>query len=343
MTSAHAPAPTTPTTPTTTALSSAPALRTAGRVAGRAGRAASVLLLVTVAALALPHLMPGSPALAALGPTATPEQVAAYEARLGLDDNVLAAAWRWLGDALHGDLGHSLSTGAAVTAELSDRIPVTLELFVAAQLVALGLALPVALYSAWRPGGAVDRIATAGAFVWLAVPGFVLGLVLIWLAAVQLRILPATGWTPFTEDPLDNLRHLVLPALTLGLTEAAVFTRTLRGQLIDTLDQTYVAAARSRGMGTVRLLLRRALRPSSLPLVTLVGIGIGMSLGGSVLVESLFAVPGVGTLAASAIAGRDFPVVQAVVVVSAVGVVAATVAVDLLYRTVDPRIADERR
>ncbi|WP_406209614.1 ABC transporter permease [Kitasatospora sp. NBC_01560] len=317
-------------------------LRLAGR-AGQAGRAAAVLLLVTVAALALPHVLPGSPALAALGPTATPEQVAAYDAELGLDRNVLTATWHWIGAALHGDLGHSLATGAAVTAELADRIPVTLELFVTAQLVALGVALPVALWSAWRPGGAVDRIATAGAFVWLAVPGFVLGLLLIWIAAVQLRILPATGWTAFTDDPLDNLRHLVLPALTLGLTEAAVFTRTLRSQLLDTLDQPYIAAARSRGMGTVRLLLCRALRPSSLPLVTLVGIGVGTSLGGSVLVESLFAVPGVGSLAAGAINGRDFPVVQAVVVVSAVAVVAATFAVDLLYRTIDPRIAHEHR
>ncbi|MFD4941389.1 ABC transporter permease [Streptomyces sp. NPDC058239] len=311
--------------------------------AGRLGRAAAVLLLVTLAALTLPHLMPGSPAVAALGPTATPEQITAYEAKLGLDENVLAATWRWLGDALHGNLGHSLSTGAPVTTELADRIPVTLELFVAAQLVALCLALPVALLSAWRPGGPVDRIATAGAFVWLAVPGFVLGLLLIWIAAVQLRILPATGWTPFTEDPAENLRHLVLPALTLGLTEAAVFTRTLRGQLLDTLDQTYVAAARSRGMGTARLLLRRALRPSSLPLVTLIGIGIGTSLGGSVLVETLFGVPGVGSLAAGSINARDFPVIQAVTVVSAAAVVAATLAVDLLYRKLDPRIAHDHR
>ncbi|MCX4679328.1 ABC transporter permease [Streptomyces sp. NBC_01433] len=307
------------------------------------GRAAAVLLLVTLAALTLPHLMPGSPALAALGPTATPEQVTAYEAQLGLDENVLSATWRWLGDALHGDLGLSLSTGTPVTTELADRIPVTLELFVAAQLVALCLAVPVALLSAWRPGGPVDRIATAGAFVWLAVPGFVLGLLLIWIAAVQLRILPATGWTPFAEDPAGNLRHLVLPALTLGLTEAAVFTRTLRGQLLDTLDQTYVSAARSRGMGTARLMLRRALRPSSLPLVTLIGIGVGTSLGGSVLVETLFGVPGVGSLAAGSINARDFPVIQAVTVVSAAAVVAATLAVDLLYRKLDPRIAHGHR
>ncbi|MFE7331656.1 ABC transporter permease [Streptomyces sp. NPDC057565] len=311
--------------------------------AGRLGRAVAVLLLVTLAALTLPHLMPGSPAVAALGPTATPEQITAYEAKLGLNENVLAATWRWLGDALHGNLGHSLSTGVPVTTELADRIPVTLELFVAAQLVALCLALPVALLSAWRPGGSVDRIATAGAFVWLAIPGFVFGLLLIWIAAVQLRILPATGWTPFTEDPAENLRHLVLPALTLGLTEAAVFTRTLRGQLLDTLDQTYVAAARSRGMGTARLLLRRALRPSSLPLVTLIGIGIGTSLGGSVLVETLFGVPGVGSLAAGSINARDFPVIQAVTVVSAAAVVAATLAVDLLYRKLDPRIAHDHR
>ncbi|MER5988420.1 ABC transporter permease [Streptomyces sp. NPDC001787] len=313
------------------------------RAAAPLGRAVAVLLLVTLAALTLPHLMPGSPALAALGPTATPEQITAYEARLGLDENVLSATWRWLGDALHGDLGQSLSTGAPVTGELADRIPVTLELFVAAQLVALCVAVPVALFSAWRPDGPVDRIATAGAFVWLAVPGFVLGLLLIWIAAVQLRILPATGWTPFGEDPLGNLRHLVLPALTLGLTEAAVFTRTLRGQLLDTLDQTYISAARSRGMGTARLMLRRALRPSSLPLVTLIGIGVGTSLGGSVLVETLFGVPGVGSLAAGSINARDFPVIQAVTVISAAAVVAATLAVELLYRTLDPRIAHGHR
>ncbi|GAA4956896.1 ABC transporter permease [Yinghuangia aomiensis] len=320
-----------------------PGSRTVLRHAGRTGRAAAVLLLVTVAALGLPHLMPGSPAIAALGPTATPEQISAYDAQLGLDRNVFAATWQWIGDALHGDLGHSLSTGAAVTTELADRVPVTLELFLAAQLVALGIAVPVALLSAWRPGGSFDKIATVVTFGWLAVPGFALGLLLIWVAAVHLRILPATGWTPFTEDPAENLRYLVLPALTLGLPEAAVFTRTLRGQLIDTLDQPYIAAARGRGMGTSRLLLRRALRPAGLPLVTLVGIGIGTSLGGSVLVESLFAVPGVGSLVSAAIVGRDFPVVQAVLVVSAAGVVAATFAVDLLYRTLDPRIAHEHR
>lgn len=181
------------------------------------------------------------------------------------------------------------------------------------------------------------------AFVWLAIPGFVLGLVLIYLAAVQWRVLPATGWTSLTDDPAGNLRHLVLPALTMGLTEAAIFTRTLRGQLMDTLDQTYINAARGRGLGTARLLLRRALRPSSLPLVTLIGIGFGMALGGSVLVEPLFAVPGMGSLAATAINGRDFPVIQAIVIVTAVGVVVATLAVDLLYRRIDPRIAHDHR
>ncbi|MBD0707065.1 hypothetical protein BU197_01110 [Streptomyces sp. CBMA291] len=311
--------------------------------AARAGRALAVLLLVAVTALALPHLMPGSPAIAALGITATPEQIAVFESGLGLDRNVFAATVDWLGAALHGDLGHSLTSGNAVTTELAHRIPVTLEVFLAAQVVALAVAVPVALLSAWRPDGVIDRIATAGAFVWLAVPGFVLGLFLIYLTAVQLRILPATGWVPFGEDPVENLRHLALPALTLGLTEAAIFTRTLRGQLLDTLDQTYIAAARSRGMGTARLLLRRALRPSSLPLVTLLGIGIGTSLGGSVLVETLFAVPGVGSLASAAIISRDFPVIQAVMVVCATGVVLATLGVDLLYRKLDPRIAHDHR
>ncbi|MGR7000142.1 ABC transporter permease [Yinghuangia aomiensis] len=285
----------------------------------------------------------GLPALAALGPTATPDQISAYDDRIGMGDNVFAALGHWLGNAVHGDLGRSLLNDVPVATELGNRIPVTLELFLVAQVVALAVAIPVALRSAWKPGGIFDRVATTGAFVALAAPGFVLGLLLIYVAAVQLRMLPATGWVPFTDDPVENLRHLVLPALTLGLTEAAVFTRTLRAQLVDTLDQPYIAAARSRGMPVRRLLLRRALRPSSLPLVTLVGLGIGTSLGGSVLVETLFAVPGIGSLVSTAIAGRDFPVLQAVIVVAATGVVVATLAVDLLYRRLDPRIAHDRR
>ncbi|MDI2125672.1 ABC transporter permease [Yinghuangia seranimata] len=313
------------------------------RASLRVARAAAVLFTVALGAAALPRLMPGSPALAALGPGATPEQVAAYNDRVGMDENVLAALWQWLTDAVHGDLGRSLLNDVPVATELGDRIPVTLELFLTAQIVALAVAVPVALRSAWKPGGVFDRVATTGAFVVTAAPGFVLGLLLIYVAAVQMRVLPATGWVRFTDDPVENLRHLVLPALTLGLTEAAVFTRTLRVQLMDTLDQPYIAAARGRGMSTRRLLTRRALRPSSLPLVTLVGLGIGTSLGGSVLVETLFAVPGIGSLVATAIAGRDFPVLRAVIVVSAAGVVAATLAVDLLYRRLDPRIADARR
>ncbi|MGC0415593.1 ABC transporter permease [Embleya sp. AB8] len=311
--------------------------------AARTARTAAVLLVIATGAVALPHLMQGSPAIAALGPSATPEQITAYDARIGLDENVFAALGHWLGNALHGDLGRSLINNVPVTTELANRVPVTLELFLAGQLVALAVAVPIALASAWRPGGLLDRTATTVTFVSLAAPGFVLGLLLIYVCAVQLRVLPATGWVPFTEDPAQNLRHLVLPALTLGLTEAAVFTRTLRAQLMDTLDQPYITAARSRGMGTRRLLVRRALRPSSLPLVTLVGIGIGTSLGGSVLVETLFAVPGIGSLVAGAINSRDFPVLQAVIVVSATGVVLATLVVDLLYRRLDPRIAHDHR
>lgn len=317
--------------------------RTIARAALRVARAAAVLVLVALGAAALPHLMPGNPALAALGPTATPEQIDVYNSRIGMGDNVFAVFGSWLSDAVHGDLGRSLLNDVPVTTELANRIPVTLELFLCAQVVALAVAVPVALRSAWKPGGVFDRVATTGAFVALAAPGFVLGLLLIYLGAVQLRVLPATGWVSFTDDPVQNLRHLVLPAVTLGLTEAAVFTRTLRAQLMDTLDQPYIAAARSRGMPVRKLLMRRALRPSSLPLVTLVGLGIGTSLGGSVLVETLFAVPGIGGLVATAVAGRDFPVLQAVIVVSAAGVVVATLAVDLLYRRLDPRIAHDRR
>lgn len=307
----------------------------------RGGRALVVLALLGLVTMALPSLIPGDPAIAVLGTSATPEQIAAFRSGLDLADNPFLRLWHWLASVATGDLGTSFATRIPVSEEIARRLPITLELVVAGQIVALALTVPVALRQAWRPGGVMDKVATAVSFVLLAMPGFVLGLVLIYVFAVHLSWLPATGWVDVTDDPLGHLRSLVLPALTLGLAEAAVYTRALRADLLTTLNQPFVHAAASRGMGPTRLLVTRALRPSSLSVVTLVGIGLGSAMGGSVLVETLFAIPGLGRLAQSAILARDFPVIEAIVLIAGTTVVLMTILVDVLYRFVDPRIAHD--
>lgn len=300
-----------------------------------------VLALLGLVTMALPSLLPGSPAITVLGPEATQDQIAQFTSMYHLDDNAFTRMGRWLSSAATGDLGTSIITKDSVGSELLERLPVTLELLVASQIIALAIAIPVALRSAWKPGSIFDRVATVFSYVTLSTPGFVLGVLLIYIFAIWLGWLPATGWVGFADDPLGNLRFLILPALTMGLTEAAVYTRTLRSDVMDTLDQTYIHAARSRGMSAGKLLRARALRPSALPLLTMVGIAVGGAFGGAVLVETLYAVPGIGRLVQTAIAGRDFPVIESVVIIAGLAVIVVTMLVDLTYRLIDPRISRE--
>lgn len=295
-----------------------------------------VLGLLGMLTMALPLLVPGDPAIAVLGTEATPAQLTAFTAALDLDASPPERLVHWLGRAFSGDLGTSLVTGLPVLAEVGGRLPVTLELLLCSQVLALAIALPVAMRSAWKPGGILDQIATVLAFVLISTPAFVLGLALILLLAVGTAVLPATGWAD-PSDPIAHLRHLVLPVLTIALTEAAVLTRVLRADLIATLGTPYILAARSRGLSSWRLLVTRALRPSSLSTVTLVGLGLGLAFGGSVVVETIFAVPGMGRLAANSIAARDFPVIEAIVLFSGATVVLVGILVDAVYGVLDPR------
>ena len=303
----------------------------------RGVRGLIVLTLLGLLTMSLPALMTGTPALAVLGVNASPDQIAAFMASLNLDRPAPERLWEWLSNAAGGDLGASLVTGRSLTDELAARLPITIELLLLGQVVALALTLPVAMASAWRPGGLLDRIATVTAFVLLSVPTFVFGLLGIILFSVMLGLLPATGWVPFGIDPIGHLRHLVLPVLTIGLAEAAVLVRVLRADLITTMREPYVLASRSRGMGTARLMITRVLRPSSLTTMTLVGLGFGALFGGSALIETVFAIPGMGRLAVTAIGARDFPVIEMIVIFSGIAVFLAALAVDILYTFVDPR------
>ncbi|MGW9131919.1 ABC transporter permease [Streptomyces sp. NPDC055681] len=312
-------------------------------VAKRIGRALLVVLLVTLAVVSLGSLMPGSVAALMLGDGATPEAVAALEAKLGLDQPLWERYGEWLQAAVQGDLGHSLLNSQPVTSLITDRLPVTVELALLGMVIALLLAVPMAILSAARPNGRLDRLFNGVSMISLSIPSFVAAPILIYLLALNLHWFPVTGWVPISEGLGANLNSALLPAFAVALTEVASFQRILRADLIATLGEDYVAAARARGMPSAYVMLRHALRPSSFSLITLVGVNLGRLLGGTVIVEYLFALPGLGHLMTSSIASRDVVTVQGAVVFVAVAYVAINTIVDLGYGLLDPRVRRKSR
>ncbi|GAA3820626.1 ABC transporter permease [Sphaerisporangium flaviroseum] len=301
-------------------------------------RLAVVLLVVTFLSYVLLNLLPGDPTTQILGLSATEEARAQLRQELGLDQPLLIRYAAWLGDLLTGDFGTSYITRLPVAEELAERLPVTLELLVVAQAVALGLAIPVGVAAARRAGRALDQVLTAVSFALLSTPVFVLGVLLILVFAVTWRLLPATGWTPLSVDVGWNLTSVLLPAVTLGCGQLAVYARLLRTDLIATLQEDYITLARARGLSPRRILWRHALRPSAISLVTAVGLNLGALIGGTVIIETLFGLPGVGRLIVDSIFSRDYLTVQGSVVLISVGYVLVNFAVDLVYAAVDPRI-----
>jgi peptide/nickel transport system permease protein len=301
-----------------------------------------VLIAVSLLTFLVATLLPGDLAVAMLADEATPENVAALHRELGLDQPLVVQYLYWLGSALIGDLGRSLRTGERVLSAILQRLPVTLELMLFAQLIALAIGVPLGILCAVRNGGAIDRLMTAIAFGKLSVPAYMLAIVLIYVFSVRLKWLPATGYVALDEDVVANLRCFVLPAVTLGFGEWPVLMRVLRSDMIATLQEDYIAMARAKGLRRWRILLVHALKPSSLTLVTVAGINIGRLIGGTVLVETIFALPGIGRLLIGAINTRDFVVLQGVVLFVATGFVLVNFVVDMLYGMLDPRIRHGR-
>lgn len=301
-----------------------------------------ILFVVTAVSFLLMHLLPGNPAVAILGPSATPEAVAQLEDELRLDDPIPTQYLHWLGNVVRGDFGQSYSNGVEVSELLTQRLPATLELIVLAQVLALAISVPLGMLAALRSGRRPDRAVTAGSLALLAAPGYVLGVVMVYVFAVRLSWLPASGWVPLSEDVIGNIEHAVLPTVTLALGLVAVYTRVLRAEMIGTLQQDYVLVAKAKGLSTRRILLRHVLRPSTFPLVTVIGLTIGSLVGGAVLIETIFQVPGIGSLASNAIFKHDYLVTQGVVVVVAVAYVVVNVVIDVLYGVLDPRTRDQR-
>lgn len=301
-------------------------------------RLAAVLLTVSFVAFTFLGLLPGDTVDAVLGANATPEAREAARIELGLDEPVLVRYVEWLGGAVQGDLGISYRTRQPVAEAIVERLPVTVELVVLSQLLALLVAVPLAVAGALRPGSVLDRLSTAGQLGLLAAPSFLLALLLMVVFAVRLGWFPTTGYTPLLDDPFDNLRSLLLPATALGLETVPMYARVLRTDLARTLDEEFVWTARAKGLPVRRVVLRHALRPASIGTVTLSGITVGRMLGGAVLVETIFALPGLGRFTIDAVNNRDFMALQGAVVVATVGFVVVNFVVDSLHGVIDPRI-----
>lgn len=306
--------------------------------ARRVGRSLLVIFLVTVLAQLLLSLAPGSVAERILGEEATPESVAALNTELGLDQPIWKQYTDWLGGALQGDFGNSLMTGQSVSDAIFERLPVSLELSILGMGIAIVVAVSFAVMGASRPDSMLDKFLNSITSVFLSTPGFIAGPVLIYIFAVELGWFPVIGWNPMDQGLGMNLQTALLPALAIALQEIASLHRLLRADLLTTLGEDYIAAARAKGLSGTYVMFRHALRPSSFSLMTVLGINMGRLLGGTVIVESLFALPGVGQLLVSSISSRDVIMVQGVVTFIAIIYVVMNMLVDVSYGVIDPRI-----
>jgi len=296
------------------------------------------VFFVTVLTFLLFNLLPGDVAQLLAGSDAPAETVEAIRQDLHLDDPLPVRYLNWVGGVARGDLGRSYVSNQPVSEAIRERLPVTLEIGLLAIGFALVLAVPLGVWSAYRANGMADRTITTASFALLAIPGFMMAMLLLYVFSERLKVLPATGWVRLSDNPVRNLRTAVMPALSLGIGQLAVYTRLLRTDMIATLQEDYVSMAKAKGLPTRRILFRHALRPSSFSLLTIVGVNLGALIGGAVIVEKFFAVPGLGRLLYDSIQGRDLQVVQGVVVFLALATVLANFAVDLLYSVLDPRI-----
>ena len=317
-------------------VSTSPSLRIIGK---RILQAIPVLWGVTFLTFSLMNLLPGGSAAAIAGSGATKAQVAALAHRLHLDEPFWIRYWHWLSGAATGHLGASLASGQPVSSILASRLPVTAELVVIALILAVCLAIPLASLSVRKPHGIADRISIVICMCGLSIPGFVLGLIAILIFAVHLRLLPAIGFTPLSAGLWPNLRTLILPCSTLGFALMCNYTRVLRADLADQMNaEDYIITARAKGIAPWQVLIRHALRNSMFGLLTLVGLNLGVLIGGTVLIEQVFAIPGMGQELIQAVEIEDVVVVEAIVVVLSLAVVTASLITDLLYAVLDPRI-----
>lgn len=310
-------------------------------LAARFARLIFTLFAVTLLSFLMTSLLPGDPAVAILGQEGVQNEQLLLDLRedLGLNKPIYERYVLWLGNAATGDLGESyINRGQSVADTIRDRVPVTAQLALMAIVIAVVLAVPLGVLGAYKQGRWPDKASSAGVQVALSVPNFITGIFFIWLFSVQLRWLPASNWSRMSDGLWQNLRSSIMPATALALAQMAIFARLVRSDMIATLQEDYILAARAKGLSSGYILARHALRPSSLSLMTIIGINFGALLGGTVVIETLFAIPGLGFRLINAISQRDILVIQGITVFIAVVYVVVNTIVDLLYIAIDPRI-----
>lgn len=310
----------------------------AGYVLRRVAQSLVVLLGVSIVVFLLVHLVPGDPIRVSMGTRFDPETYNALRQRAGFDLPLPAQYVRYLGSAVTGDLGVSFRSGDPVTASLVSRLPATLSLAAAALVVALLIAVPLGIVSAVKSGSKLDYAATVFSQAGISIPDFWMGILLILLFSGVLSWLPPSGYESPLEDPLAWLSHLVLPAITVGLVSGSILTRFVRSAVLESMGEDYTRTARSKGLPERVIVVRHVLRNALVPIITVTGLQLAYLLGGVIIVEVIFAWPGLGQLALLAVQNRDYPVLQGAVLLVAAMFLLINLLVDLLYAAVDPRI-----
>jgi peptide/nickel transport system permease protein len=296
------------------------------------------LFVISLIVFAGVRAIPGDPARVMAGTDADEAGLQEIREKYGLNDRLPVQYFRWIGLALRGDLGESIRTRQSVVATVAQKLPITIELAALAILVALAIAIPAGVFAAVRRNTGWDMLASALSLGGVSVPNFWLGIMMILLLSVHLRWLPASGFVPWWEDPVDNLARMLMPALVLGTGLAAVLMRQTRNSMIEVLSADYIRTARAKGLPQRGVILRHAIRNALLPVVTILGLQVGALMGGAVVTEQIFVVPGFGRLIVEAVFTRDYPLVQGVVLITASAYVLINLLVDISYSLLNPRI-----
>lgn len=312
-----------------------------GYIVRRFLNAIPVLIVVSLMVFALTNVMSGDPVEAIAGgseATLSPEAIDELREELGLNDPLPVQYLRWLWNAVRGDLGHSITNNRPVMEELGNRLPTTLQLAVVAWLIAVAISLPLGVIAGVKRNTWVDHAATMVALGGVAIPAFWMGLMFILMFGVWWKLLPPSGFVSVFDDPVQAAKYLVLPAVTLGLHQTGSLTRQMRSSMVEVLSQDYVRTARAKGLKERHVVIMHGVRNAMLPVLTVLGLQAGALVGGTVVIEQVFAIPGMGRLALTSVFAQDIPVIQGVVIVAALAVLLTNLITDLLYAVVDPRI-----
>jgi peptide/nickel transport system permease protein len=297
-----------------------------------------LLLGMSVLVFALMRVVPGDPAVTVLGYKATPDSVKALREAFHLDEPIATQYLRWLGGVARGDFGLDFRQNEPIGRMILDRLPVTIELTLLATVFAALIGIPLGLLGGGRRGGVADRAALAIGLVGISIPDFWLGIMLILLLSLGAGLLPSAGWVPFLESPWENLLHMILPAVTLAVSRAAVLGRLTRAAVLDTVHRGFVRYARAKGLGDRAVLFRHVLPNAAIPIVTVLGLQVGYMLGGAIVVEMIFTLPGVGRMTLDAVLERNYPVVQSTVLAIGALFMLVNLVTDILYGVIDPRV-----